>query len=98
MRTALDVIVLLLAFRGDDAGTGTGTRSTERQPPLVHSVVASHEQRYDEETAYAFHWDELLLAEHRERVVEFRDRRKNWSRKRYAGLVNTSLRTVSFLT
>jgi hypothetical protein len=97
MRTALDVIFLLLVFRGDDA-----VRSTERQPvpepQKVHSVVASHEQRYDEETAYAFHWDELLLAEHRERVVEFRDRRKNWSRKRYAGLVNTSLRTVTFLT
>lgn len=31
---------------------------------------------------YAAYWDELLLIEHHERVEDFRDRRKNWSRKR----------------
>jgi hypothetical protein len=89
MKAVLDAMwLLLLALGGDGAASTTRRSSSMSSKPLdptsaPPSLSASPEPpKYDEETTYALHWDELLLAEHRERVADFLERRKTWSRKR----------------
>jgi hypothetical protein len=98
MKAVVDAIVVFLALGGDGADVTKRRSSTSGKKPLDPTLLSpqpspssqksvvtasSHElPKYDEETTYALHWDELLLAEHRERVADFLERRKNWSRKR----------------